>query len=100
MRKPTKAQIATHERMKAELRIRGTSLAKLARELGVSDSALTLVGKRMTKSNRIEKALANALGVEQADLFPPEADGKTRKPHLAPGTQLVENIEDVPIFDD
>ena len=62
MRTPTKADLDAHERLKAELRIRGTSLAQISRDLGVSDSALTLVGKRMCRSQRIEKALALAVG--------------------------------------
>ena len=70
MRTPTKADLDAHELLKAELRIRGTSLAQIARELGVSDSALTLVGKRMCRSQRIEAALAVAVGVSPQDLFP------------------------------
>lgn len=70
MRKPTKQELAAHERLKAELRIRGTSLARIARELGVTDSALSLVGKGYHRSSRIEKALADAVGVTAEELFP------------------------------
>lgn len=70
MRSPTKANLDAHERLKAELRIRGTSLAQISRDLGVSDSALTLVGKRMCRSKRIEEALALAVGASPEDLFP------------------------------
>jgi lambda repressor-like predicted transcriptional regulator len=35
MRQPSKKSLDAHERLKAELRIRGTSLAKIARNLGV-----------------------------------------------------------------
>ena len=70
MRKPTKDDLVAHERLKAELRIRGTSLAKVARQLGVTDSALTLVGKRMCRSDRIERALAEALDMTPDELFP------------------------------
>ena len=70
MRTPTKADLDAHERLKAELRIRGTSLAQISRELGFSDSALTLVGKRMCRSQRIEEALAHAVGRSPEELFP------------------------------
>ncbi|WP_406736126.1 transcriptional regulator [Thioclava sp. GXIMD4215] len=70
MRTPTKEELDAHELLKAQLRIRGTSLAQLAREIGVNDSALTLVGKRMCRSARIEKALAEAVGRPVEDLFP------------------------------
>ncbi len=70
MRTPTKANLDAHERLKAELRIQGTSLAQISRELGVSDFALTLVGKRMCRSQRIEEALALAVGASPEDLFP------------------------------
>nr|WP_321507943.1 helix-turn-helix domain-containing protein [uncultured Celeribacter sp.] len=50
-----------HERLKAELRIRGTSLAKIGRELGVTPAAMTLVGKGVSRSARIEGAIALAL---------------------------------------
>jgi len=70
MRTPTKADLDAHERLKAELRMRGTSLVQISRDLGVSDSALTLVGKRMCRSQRIEKALALAVGTSPEDLFP------------------------------
>ncbi|MBL3596672.1 helix-turn-helix domain-containing protein [Rhodovulum sulfidophilum] len=75
MRTPTKADLDAHERLKAELRIRGTSLAQISRELGVSDSALTLVGKRMCRSQRIEEALALAVGKAPEDLFPASREG-------------------------
>lgn len=70
MRKPSNQELAAHERLKAELRIRGTSLARIARELGVTDSALSLVGKGYHRSSRIEKALADAVGVTAEELFP------------------------------
>lgn len=70
MRTPSKQSLDAHERVKAELRIRGTSLAQVSRELGVSDSWLTLVGKGFYRSKRIEKALADALGTTPEKLYP------------------------------
>lgn len=75
MRIPTKAGLDAHERLKAELRIRGTSLAQLARDLGVSDTSLSLVGKGYHRSARIERALAEALGTTPEALFPDRYQG-------------------------
>ncbi len=75
---PTRKDLIAHERMKAELRIRGTSLAQLARELGVTDSALTLVGKRISRSKKIEQALADALGDRREVLFPDKREGENQ----------------------
>ncbi|MDB6182901.1 helix-turn-helix domain-containing protein [Paracoccus fistulariae] len=70
MRQPSKLSLDAHERLKAELRIRGSSLAQISRDLGVSDSALSLVGKGYHRSRRIEKALADAIGSTPEALFP------------------------------
>lgn len=70
MRQPSKLSLDAHERLKAELRIRGSSLAQISRDLGVSDSALSLVGKGYHRSRRIEKALADAVGSTPEELFP------------------------------
>ena len=75
MRTPSKQDLDGHERLKAELRIRGTSLARIARELGVSDAALSLVGKGYSRLRRIEKALADAAGVSPEALFPDRDQG-------------------------
>lgn len=76
MRTPTKQDLDRHERLKAELRIRGTSLAQISRELGVSDTLLTLVGKGSHRSRRIERALAEAVGSTPEALFPGRYDGE------------------------
>lgn len=76
MRQPTKGDLDAHERLKAELRIRGTSLAQISRELGVSDTLLTLVGKGFHRSRRIEKALADAVGSTPEVLFPTRYEGE------------------------
>lgn len=75
MRTPSKQNLDAHERLKAELRIRGTSLARIARELGVSDAALTLVGKGCNRSRRIEHALARAVCTTPEALFPDRYQG-------------------------
>lgn len=70
MRQPSRQDLAAHERLKAELRIRGTSLAQIARDLAVSDASVTLVGKGFQRSARIERALAQAVGTTPEALFP------------------------------
>lgn len=77
MRRPSKSDLDAHELTKAKLRIKGTSLAHIARELGVTDSALTLVGKRMCRSQKIEKAIAKALGVAPEEVFPDHRPGES-----------------------
>lgn len=59
-----------HERLKAELRIRGTSLAQLGRDLGVSGTSMSLVGLGKHRSARIEAAIAKALDTTPQALWP------------------------------
>ena len=57
------------ELIKANLRMKGTSLAVIARELGVATATVsrTLMGAR---SRRIELAIAQALGMKPTEVFP------------------------------
>ena len=64
------AAFVQHERLKAELRIRGTSLAQIARDLGVSETSMSLVGRGKHRSRRIERAIAEALGTSPEELYP------------------------------
>ena len=73
------------EWIKYRLRIGGSSAAKLARQLGVTDRAI-----RATKNSpypRIERAIASALGVMPVVLWPDRwnSDGtpKRRRPNRA-----------------
>jgi len=59
-----------HERLKMELRLRGKSIASVARELEVPRSTVTLVSQGRRRSSKIEKALADAVGTTPAELFP------------------------------
>jgi Ner family transcriptional regulator len=56
------------EWIKYQLRARGTSLAKLSRELGVSDTAVK--NAKRTAYPRMERAIAAALGLKPVDLGP------------------------------
>ncbi len=61
---------ARHERLKFELRLRGQSLASVARQLDVTQSTVSMVSKGKNRSRRIERALANALETTPEQLFP------------------------------
>ncbi|MBD9499979.1 helix-turn-helix domain-containing protein [Pseudomonas sp. PDM17] len=66
------------EWIKFQLRAKGTSLAKLARELDVSGPAVKNV--KRTAYPRMERAIAKALGIEPRDLWP-ERWGSDGNPH-------------------
>lgn len=56
------------EWIKFQLRARGTSLAKLSRELGVTDTAVK--NAKRTAYPRMERAIAAALSLQPVDLWP------------------------------
>ncbi|WP_096375971.1 helix-turn-helix domain-containing protein [Pseudomonas chlororaphis] len=56
------------EWIKYQLRARGTSLAQLARELNVSGPAIKNV--KRTAYPRMERAIAEALGLKPAEIWP------------------------------
>lgn len=64
------------EWIKFQLRTRGTSLAKLSRELGVSDTAVK--NAKRTAYPRMERAIAKALGLQPMEIWPERwsTDGK------------------------
>lgn len=67
-----------HERLKTELRRRGTSLNQVAKKLGVTSAAVSFVGLRKNRSVRIEKALADALDTTPELLFPDISQGRIK----------------------
>ncbi|WP_211242865.1 helix-turn-helix domain-containing protein [Sinimarinibacterium sp. CAU 1509] len=64
-----------HERIKMRLRIAGSSLAEVARELDVAGTTVTSVSQGYRRSRRIETAIAVKLGVSPADLWPDRYPG-------------------------
>ena len=64
------ATLEQHERVKMQLRLAGSSLAQVARELGVTRTTVTIVCKGMRRSYRIEQAISTKLGVTAAYLWP------------------------------
>ncbi|MEP2921332.1 MAG: helix-turn-helix domain-containing protein [Sulfitobacter sp.] len=62
---------AAHERLKMALRLKGTSLAQIAREVGVSRTTMSLVGLRKISVPRVERAIAEVLEQPVDELFSP-----------------------------
>jgi lambda repressor-like predicted transcriptional regulator len=58
-----------HEWLKAALRERGSSFAKIARELGVRPSSVVHAAKRRHVSKRIETAIAAHLGKDIEEIW-------------------------------
>lgn len=50
--------------------MKGSSLAQIARELGVTPTTVTIVSQGFRRSRRIEAAIAARLGVAPARLWP------------------------------
>jgi Ner family transcriptional regulator len=65
-----RAALRRHERIKMRLRLKGSSLAQIARELGVTPTTVTIVSQGFRRSRRIEMAIATHLDVAPAQLWP------------------------------
>ncbi|MGB4487107.1 MAG: helix-turn-helix domain-containing protein [Pseudomonas veronii] len=63
-------EIKHHERIKMRLRLVGSSLAQVARELGVQPSTVAAVSRGKTRSRRIEAAIGAKLGIPPERLWP------------------------------
>lgn len=59
-----------HERLKVRLRLAGSSLAQIARELGVQPTTVTSVCLGNSRSRRIEEHIANTLATTPGKLWP------------------------------
>ncbi len=59
-----------HERVKIRLRLAGTSLAEVARELGVAATTVTSVSQGFRRSRRIEALIARKLQTTPSRLWP------------------------------
>lgn len=59
-----------HEMTKAKLKICGSSMSEIAREIGVSHSSITVVSQGYRRSSKIEAAIAEKLGIAVEDLYP------------------------------
>jgi len=59
-----------HERIKMRLRLAGSSLAQVARELGVQPTTVTSVCQGYRRSRRVEDLIATKLSTTPAKLWP------------------------------
>ena len=59
-----------HEWIKMQLRLCGSSLADIARELGVAKTTVTAVSQGLRRSRRIEAAIVAKLGMPPERLWP------------------------------
>lgn len=65
--------------IKVALMREGISMRSIARSLGVSANAVSLVVNRRLASPRIRNAVARAIGREPADVFPEDAETHSRE---------------------
>ncbi len=63
-------EIKRHERIKMALRLAGSSLSQIARELGVQASTVASVSRGTCRSRRIEAAISGKLGLAPERLWP------------------------------
>lgn len=63
-------QIQRHERIKMKLRLAGSSLAQVARELQVQPTTVTSVSRGLSRSKRIESRIAEVLRTTPDKLWP------------------------------
>ncbi|QND79602.1 helix-turn-helix domain-containing protein [Pseudoxanthomonas mexicana] len=59
-----------HEFIKMRLRLAGSSLACIARELGIQPTTVTATSQGKRRSRRIEQAIARKLGCTPQSLWP------------------------------
>lgn len=62
--------IDTSRLLKDLLRLHGTSYAQIARELGVSRTAVSLVASGRSNSDRVRRAIADAAGLAVSQIWP------------------------------
>ena len=62
--------LVQHEHIKMRLRLRGSSLADVARDLGVAGTTVTSVSQGYRRSRRVESAIAEILGERAENLWP------------------------------
>lgn len=81
-----------HERIKMQLRLVGSSLSAVARELGVRATTVTCVSQGYRRSRRIEAAIADKLGLLPDRLWTDRAYGPQTCRSIAAKTQEVEEV--------
>ncbi len=67
---PMKVDLENHELLKFRLRLAGSSMAKIARSLGISQSSVTVVSQGYRRSHRVQREIADQLGTTPQQFFP------------------------------
>lgn len=65
-----KVDLQNHEILKCRLRLVGSSMAAIARTLGISQSSVTVVSQGYRRSHRVQREIACQLGTTPQQLFP------------------------------
>lgn len=65
-----KVDLHNHEQLKCRLRQAGSSMAEIARTLGIKQSSVTVVSQGYRRSHRVQSAIASQLGTTPQELFP------------------------------
>lgn len=60
----------SHQMIMARLRSAGSGFSAIARELGITPSAVSLVSKGDRCSRRVQQAIADKLGVAPVEIWP------------------------------
>jgi len=63
-------ELMVHEEIKFRLRMAGSSLSEISRELGVAQSTVTIVSQGHRTSRRIMEAISAKLDCQPVDLWP------------------------------
>lgn len=81
-----------HERIKMQLRLVGSSLSAVARELGVRATTVSSVSQGYRRSRRIEAAIAEKLGLVADKLWTDRAFGRQPYRSIAAETHEVKEV--------
>ena len=75
------ADVEKHEKIKMLLRLSGSSLSQIARELSVAPTTVTTVSQGYRRSKRIETAIATRLGLDPSELWRERYASQRRSPN-------------------
>lgn len=67
-----------HAKIKGALGLKGLTLSDIARQLDVTPSTVSIVSRGFRRSTRIERAIADALGLNFSELWPERAPPRER----------------------
>lgn len=85
-----KVDLKKHERIKGHLALLGLTFSSIARDLQIKPSSVVIISQGHRRSDRIQRAIAEALGMTPEQLWPDRyAKGEARVRDRHPdGTKL------------